>query len=164
GDPEMYLALGNPRKAIAASRGDRSLIVAHAREELGDVHGALHDYVWMAVEGVDDAHGALDGFGVDAERLLLGLLADPTLDDGRGLTTLVEHGDELTVWVLTERSQQEDSEAIEAIVALGNMLKREKPLRPSSRHEARVALHRASHKGDLLLRYHATHAIKSLHE
>ncbi|MBT3222856.1 MAG: hypothetical protein HN348_27585, partial [Proteobacteria bacterium] len=34
GDPEMYLALGNPRKAIAASRGDRSLVVAYAREEL----------------------------------------------------------------------------------------------------------------------------------
>ena len=164
GDPEMYLALGNPRKAIAAARGDRSLVVAYAREELGDVNGALHDYAWMAADGVNDAHFALDGFGVDAERLLLGLLANPTLDDSRVLRTLVENGDELTVRVLTERSRQDGSEAVSAVVALGGMLQRQRPLGPSSRHGARVALLRASRKGDLVLRYHATQALKSLHE
>ena len=135
GEPETYLALGEPHKAISSGWG--TLAEATGREDVGDVAGAVTVLAHLAADGDKEALAALDGFGVDSERLLLGLFA---LQQTEGaLDVLVASGHDLTVSVLTERAA--DSEKAEqATDALGRMLVRDEPLPIPTRRAARRAL------------------------
>lgn len=122
---------------------------ALALEDAGDVRGAVRQYAALAALGDGEARAELVGFGVDPERLLLGMLrlapdvgAPPT--DAKTLDLLVRRGDRLTVAVLAERAAAPTaSEAAFAVDALSRMLnprEREVPLRADAERHARLVL------------------------
>ncbi len=91
-------------------RADTALKEAALLEDQGDIPGALHQYALLAAHDDSEAWTALSGYGVDPERLLLGLLAHPTVakderNDAAILEVLVQRGGTLTLTVLTERLQ-----------------------------------------------------------
>jgi hypothetical protein len=156
-DPLLLLADGMPRKALAVviddAGPDAGMLQARALEELGDLPGALRVYAALAAGGHADARAALEAYGIDAERLLLGVWMErePTLGTPgepiggeRLLDTLVRHGGDLTVSVLAEQGRSgAPVEQAQAADALGRMLDdsvRAVPLAPSDRSAARVAL------------------------
>jgi hypothetical protein len=173
GDAATLLAAGRPRKALSAALAedtrDARRWEARAREDLGDVTGAVHGYALLAAGGDVDARAALDGFGVDAERLLLGMLANP--DEKRGhseaevLEVLVRNGNDLTVSVLAERTRSKlSSDRATAADALSRMLDaelREQPLPQTVQRAARRALSVATREGPEPVRVIATEALKS---
>jgi hypothetical protein len=152
GDPQALLAEGKPRSALAAAIGldgvDRLRWEAAAREDLGDTHGAVRRWAELAASGDADARDALDGFGIDSERLLLGMLATSTPQEAELLEVLVRHGRDLTVTVLSERTRSgATSERVTAADALTRMLdpqQRAEVLPAAGAHDARRALAHAS--------------------
>lgn len=158
---EDLLAAGMPRRALIAAMSDQRPEARHleaqAREELGDVSGALHEYALLASRGDNNARDELDDFGVDAERLLLGMMVGQkgsTLDlssDAATLDVLVRHGEELTATVLAERTVN-GSLAVRAVAtdALGRMLSgsgRPHPLSARGKRIAQRALAEAARTG-----------------
>ena len=153
--------LGSP--APNASDSD-ALVDAEAREDQGDVRGAVQGYVRLAAKGDLRAREALDGLGVDRERVLLGLLADKTLGASGAppgladapaappevLDVLVRDGQALTVAVLVERTHSPDAaDRASAATALARMVdgtNRDEPLPGPSADAARRALATASHE------------------
>lgn len=174
GDPETLLAEGRPRLAMAALKGDLARpehrIAAVAWEDVGEPKAALQHYAVLAAGGDDEAAATLDAFGVDAERLLLGLLVrpEPHLASGaRGelLEVLVRRGGYLTVEVLTDRSAAGPlSERLTATDALGRMLDikvRTEPLDARGRTLARRALIRATRAEEDSIRSLAVEAVSA---
>lgn len=173
-DPWLLLSQGNPRaalEAVSAFEGTQArLLEARALEELGEVHEALQIYALTAAHGDNAARRALDGFGVDSERLLLGILAHSTIaeslpfpelqqlqGDEIVLDVLIRHGSHLTVAVLAERSRRDSADALKAVTALARMLDgtvRDAPLRSPSQRVARKALLLASAEGSEAVREH----------
>jgi hypothetical protein len=170
GDADALLESGDARKALAASLfhrpsgarlRDADLAAlrseAVAREEIGDLDGALHLYARLVAYGDPAAQDALDGFGIDAERLLLGLYVHPkdgTLQGADGpivINHLVRNGETLTVAVLAERHQTGTvSERMTTVDALGRMLEdqsRARPLPSAGRRIAREALAEVARTG-----------------
>ena len=159
--PEDLLAAGMPRRALVAAMGDvrpeARRLEAQAREELGDLPGALRGYAVLAAHGDTRARVELDAFGVDAERLLLGMMVGrktPALDPGADAATLdvlVRHGEELTATVLAERTVT-GSLGVRAVAtdALGRMLSgsgRQSPLSARGKRIAHRALAEAVRSG-----------------
>lgn len=155
GDAAALLASGRPHKALAAAVSGNDtkarLLEARALEDLGDVRGAVQQYARLAALGNREAHAALDGYGIDTERLLLGLFARPDGrspgldgDEARVLEVLIRHGGELTVQVLTERTRGSlPSDRATAADALARMLEgdgRAAPLDGVLQHRAERAL------------------------
>jgi hypothetical protein len=173
GDPERLLAAGRPHKALSAAMQEDSkqsrLLAARAREDLGDVAGAVKSYAMLAAGGDADARQALDGFGVDAERLLLGMLSGrPAEGHGEAevLEVLVRHGGALTVSVLSERLDSPvASDRATATDALARMLDpdvRGDTLPMSAQRDARQALAAASQQGPEPVRELASEALKAV--
>jgi hypothetical protein len=127
-------------------------------------------YATLAAAGDERAKAALDGYGIDTERLLLGLIALPALSEDAQATpaevleVLVRHGEELTVTVLAERTQgPAASDRATAADALARMLEgsaRPHPLGVALQHDARRALARISREGPEPLREIADAALK----
>ncbi|MCO4744537.1 MAG: hypothetical protein KC912_07110 [Proteobacteria bacterium] len=157
GDARRFLASGQPRKALAAlaaegrSEGDLALL-ATAREDAGDVRGALRVYTVLALSGDADANLALRDHQLDVERMFVGLLVmeqqGPVGDEeARLLKALVEQGGVLTVACLTERLfEGGGSERASAADGLIRMLERE-DLGSDAREKVRAALVRAVNEG-----------------
>lgn len=138
GGAAEYLANGSPRMALLSTVGSTpadGLLKAQAHEDLGDLPGALRTYAVLAAAGVPEARQALDGYGIDVERLMLGLLVSarageslmPEVTDSHAeaevLEMLVRHGGNLTVAVLAERTRNATiSEGATAADALARML------------------------------------------
>lgn len=157
GDPETLLAEGRARLAVSVLALDRSpearRLEAVAWEDLGDPRGAIRQYALLAASGEAEAWGALDGYGVHAERLMLGMYtrAEAWLSPGEEselLEVLVRRGDALTVEVLAERATRPSaSERAIAADAVARMLQgdgRDDVLTETGRTSARAALVRAS--------------------
>lgn len=152
GHPELLLAEGKARAAIAAlTPEDPVLLAARAHEEAGDVAGALRVLARRAVTGDEEATAALDAYGLDTERLLLGLPHTDEVDDSAALELLVRRGSHLTVQVLAERSKRPSaSEQAISADALGRMLipaLRSSPLASRDRELARKTLRRVAMAG-----------------
>lgn len=158
GDPAAYLLIGQPHRALMAAKADPTVegrrMEAKAREEVGDVPGALQQYAELASQGDSAAFAALDRYGVDAERLLLGMLASPQTAQASAvaiLDVLVAEGATLTVDVLAEQTRSPDTLVrLTAADALARMLEgsvRLEPLRDASRLKARQALVHVVHTG-----------------
>lgn len=162
-DAEVLLAGGAPRRALAAIDQPSvaaGMLAAQAREDLGDVRGALRTWATLAASGVPEARNALDSYGIDAERLLLGILVErgvtgtdeagppPLKTDAQVLEVLVRHGGNLTVAVLAEQTRHGTaSDGATAADALGRMLDpsmRAEPLPVGVEREARHALYVAT--------------------
>ena len=152
------LAAGAPREALAIAQGDgtEAVVAATAREDMGDVPGAVRIWGTLAASGMPEAREALDRYGVDVERLLLGMLVgqhgaeapDPKRTDAQVLEVLVRNGGNLTVSVLAERTRHTTpSEGAAAVDALARMLDRQEPLPVGVEGEARRALRQASVHG-----------------
>jgi hypothetical protein len=157
GDPEALLAEGRPALALAVLAGDPSprarRLEATAWEDLGEPRGAIRQYGLLASQGDQEAHSTLDRYGIDPERLLLGMLVRPDLYVSAGteaelLEVLVRKGGHLTVSVLAERGTHHSaSDRAIATDALARMLDpppSDAPLSPMARRLARQALVRAS--------------------
>jgi hypothetical protein len=165
GDPERLLADGQAVAAVAAldPAADPSL-AARAYEEAGQVRRALRIYAENAVAGDDAAVAALEDYGVDIERLFLGLLRTGQIDDAQALETLVRRGDGWTVRVLAERVKAPAaSEQATAADALGRMLivdLRTQPLRRRAQELARKTLREAAAEGAAPVRPIAAEALR----
>lgn len=158
GDPRELLAEGKPLLALAAVADEPAqeaqLLEARALEELGDVKGAVATYAELAVDGNGEAREALAHYGVDAERLLLGMLLKPenslNANDAKVLSVLIRSGSGLTVEVLAERTlsplQSDQLVAADALVQMLDGSGRSTPLSAASSKRARGAL-RALLKG-----------------
>lgn len=157
GDPQALIAEGRPRTAVAVLEHDPSpaarRLEALAWEDLGEPRGAVRQYALLAARGEAEAWDALDHFGIDPERLLLGLLTDgdarlPEGAESEVLETLVRRGDLLTVEVLAERathrSASERAIATDALVRMMQSTGRERPLGGKARAVDHSALVRAS--------------------
>jgi hypothetical protein len=180
GDAEQLLAGGRPRQALSAAlaveregvarEGESRWLQARAYEDLGEVRSAIRMYAILAAGGDEKAKAALDGYGVDTERILLGILAFPDFSDeadatpAQVLEVLVRHGDDLTVTVLAERTRSAAaSDQATAADALARMLEgsaRSHPLGVAVQHDARSALARVSREGPEPLREIAEAALK----
>ncbi len=165
GDVEHLLATGQPHRALAAAAGDQSteaqLQSALALEEVGQVRAAVRAYAALAASGDVAAGNELNGFGVDTERLLLGLLeleeASPLdRNEAQVLEVLVRSGEALTVEVLTERTQSathsDRATAADALVRMLDENLRSRPLPTAGVQGVRRALRRVSSEGPLEIR------------
>ena len=167
---ELYLAIGLPRKAVAASQqkfdAESRLMEARAHEELGDTPAAVRRYAELAAVGNEDALSRLDDFGVHVERLLLGMLVSSDGVEAAVLEVLVRRGENLTVTVLAERTRSRyASDQVTATDALARMLEgtsRAKPLTLDGRLAARDALMRVSREGADGVRQVAKEALKGM--
>jgi hypothetical protein len=167
---ELLLAAGLPRKALAVAIADDGpaarMLEARAREDLGDLSGAIRGYAELAARGDAHARSELDDIGVDTERLLLGLLVSPVRarevsSDAAVVDVLVLHGEDLTATVLAERTRSTSpSDRAVATEALGRMLVRPAPLAASGQRIARLALLAASQSGPEPLRLIALEALE----
>jgi len=157
GDPEALIAEGRPRTAVAVLEHDPSpaarRLEALAWEDLGEPRGAVRQYALLAARGEAEAWDALDRFGVDPERLLLGLLTRaetrlPAGSESEVLETLVRRGDLLTVQVLAERathpSASERAIATDALVRMAQATGRDGPLGSKAHAVVHQALLRAT--------------------
>lgn len=157
GDARHLLASGQPRRALAALSQEvmteRDLqLMATAREDAGDVRGALQARTLLALSGDLESEGVLAAHGVQPERLYLGLLvmerSGPVGDqEARLLEALVRRGDSDAAEVLSERMfSAGGSERASAADALIRMLDRA-DLSESARARVREALVRAVKEG-----------------
>ena len=157
GDPKAFLRRGELKRALSAAHsqhGHRArMLESRIREYMGDLHGALTILVAEYAEGHQDAKLALESFGVNSERLLLGLLnsTDTALSETHEtdiLNVLIRRGSLLTISVLAERIQHPaGSERGIAADALAQMLEpshRDTPLNSHSRRAAHRVLLQAS--------------------
>lgn len=141
------LALGGPQKVYAKtppvliSEGEK-------REDKADLHGALTRYAFAAARGDQGARELIAAFGLDTERLLLGLsastdqLSEPPAET---LDTLIDTGSAETVAVLIERSRSPDEiTQVQALDALAEMIRRGQ-LPAAARRQARQRLEAATH-------------------
>lgn len=165
GDPERLLADGKASAAVAALDADADpQLAARAFEEAGQIRRALRIHAERAVAGDDDALATLEDYGVDTERLFLGLLRSGEVDDAQALETLVRRGDGWTVRVLAERVKAPAaSEQATAADALGRMLivdLRTRPLQRGARELARKTLREAAMRGAPPVRPIAAEALR----
>lgn len=118
-----------------------------ALEDHGDLRAAAHQQARRAADGSHGAFERLASYGVDPERLLLGLLALGQVDEDPALHTLVQRGEQLTIVVLSERALRPDpSDQLRAVQALNRMLntqQRAVPLAAEQRALVRKALRQA---------------------
>lgn len=169
GDPEELIAEGRPAGALAVLVHDPSprarRLAARAWEDLGEPGSAVRQYALLASGGDAQAMRALERYGVDAERLLLGLYARPDepASDAELLEVLVRRGGPLTVGALAERIEHgEASERAIATDGLARMLEgatRAEPLSAAAIRTARAALHRAADDPVESIRAIATEAL-----
>jgi hypothetical protein len=157
GDARQLLAAGQPRRALsvlgAEGQGQEELrLVARAREDAGDVRGALQAYTTGALAGDAEAEATLAEFGVEDEWLYLGLLiADvpgPVGEqDAPLLEALVRLGGQPTVEVLSEQMfRGGGSERASAADALVRLMEGPRTS-PVTRDEIRSALSTARREG-----------------
>ena len=158
GNARLMLQQGRTKAALSAvldKKGHEArMLEGRIREELGDVYGALAVYTNEFADGHLEAGHRLESYGVQPERLLLGLLSadarvQSVADDTSIIETLVKRGGILTVRVLAERIEHPSpSEQTVAVDALGRMLvhtQRTVPLTKTGRRVAQEALLSASH-------------------
>jgi hypothetical protein len=123
---------------------------AHARELQTDAIPALVHYARGAADGEQDSFDAIRAFGVDPERLLLGMSASPKSElvarvEPSAVEVLVREGSAPTIAVLLERAASGDTaEKVVAIDALGRMLQKD-DVPSSTCHTAVGQLESASH-------------------
>ena len=104
---------------------------ARARELQTDAIPALVHHARGAADGEEGSLDAIRAFGVDPERLLLGMSASPKSElvarvEPTAVEVLVREGSEPTITVLMERAAGGDTaEKVVAIDALGRMLQKE---------------------------------------
>ena len=157
GDARRYLATGRPRKALAALASESPSteelrLLALAREDAGAPQQALQAYTLLALAGDAAAESVIAGYGVDSERLFLGLLvmerAGPVGDEeARLLEALVRSGGARSVDVLIERMfTAGGSERASAADTLIRMLGRS-PLDKTLEDRIRAGLVRAVREG-----------------
>ncbi|TVQ93137.1 MAG: hypothetical protein EA397_05020 [Deltaproteobacteria bacterium] len=109
-------------------------------EQRGEIGLAIRLHAERAAMGHEPAFTTLEGFGVDPERLLLGLIATRRAPELETLAVLARRGERLTVEVLAERILRgEVSDQINAADALGRMLLVRHRLRPLSTDEVLAA-------------------------
>ena len=157
GNARLMLQQGRTKAALSAvldkEGHEARMLEGQIREELGDVYGALAVYTNEFADGHLEAGQKLESYGVQPERLLLGLLSSDTrvqylADDTSIIETLVRQGGTLTVRVLAERTKHPvPSEQTVAVDALGRMLantQRRVPLSNTGRRVAHEALLSAS--------------------
>ena len=169
---EELLTLGLPSTALSVAKieygGYDTLLPAQAHEDLGDMASAVSHYAKLAIEGSAPAVEELSDFGIDTERLLLGLLFDPTGTTTRSFRSdlvarLVETGGIRTIAVLSELSLSEAPfERAIATDALGEMLavSNRRTSVTSNRDVIRRALLAASTEGPEPLRAIALEALR----
>ncbi|TNE91382.1 MAG: hypothetical protein EP330_05285 [Deltaproteobacteria bacterium] len=157
GDARRLIATGQPRKALGAlsqdvpTTGDL-VLVATAREDAGDVRGALQAHTVLALAGESASEDVLTSYGVELEKLYLGLLvmerAGPVGDqEVRLLDALVRLGGLPAAEVLAERMfTAGGSERASAADALIRMLDRG-DLDGALRERIRQALVKAVEEG-----------------
>ena len=123
---------------------------ARARELQTDAIPALVHHARSAADGEQDSLDAIRAFGVDPERLLLGMSASPKSElvarvEPTAVEVLVREGSERTMTVLMERAASGDTaEKVVAIDALGRMLQKD-DVSSSTCHMAVGQLETASH-------------------
>jgi hypothetical protein len=117
-------------KAAQVPAADNDEAEARARELDTDAIQALVHHARGAAEGQSESLDAIRAFGVDPERLLLGMSASPKEElvarvDPTAVEVLVREGSERTIAVLMERAASGDTaEKVVAIDALGRMLQK----------------------------------------
>ena len=103
---------------------------ALAHELQTDAIPALVHHARSAADGEQQSLDAIRAFGVDPERLLLGMSASPKSEivarvDPKAVEVLVREGSEQTIAVLMERAESGDTaEKVVAIDALGRMIQK----------------------------------------
>ena len=123
---------------------------ARARELQTDAIPALVHYARGAADGQQDSFDAIRAFGVDPERLLLGMSASPKSElvarvEPTAVEVLVREGSAPTIAVLMERAQSGDTaEKVVALDALGRMLQND-DVPTSTCHMAVGQLESATH-------------------
>jgi len=121
---------------------------ARELEDRGHVRQALRIHALRAAAGHESGTTALLAYGVDSERLLLGMLHTGSALEPEALETLVRGGENLTVRVLAERVKRPiGSEQATAADALGRMLSaelRRAPLADADRDLATRSLRKAA--------------------
>ncbi|MFK7931478.1 MAG: hypothetical protein AB8H79_25085 [Myxococcota bacterium] len=117
-------------------------------EDRGQVRQALRIHAQRAAAGNESGATALLAYGVDSERLLLGMLHSGWAIEPEALETLVRGGENLTVRVLAERVKRPlGSDQATAADALGRMLSaelRRSPLADADRDLATRTLRKAA--------------------
>lgn len=157
GDARRLLATGQPRKALAAlaqtaPTAEDLALLATAREDAGDVRGALQAHTLLALTGAADSEAVLVAYGIAPETLYLGLLVmerDGPVGDQEAplLEALVRRGGLPAAEVLSERMfTAGGSERASAADALIRMLDRS-DLADSTRGRIREALVKAVEEG-----------------
>ncbi len=164
-DPERLLERGEARAAVGALTADTTPAIAvRAYEDAGDVRSAIRVHALAAVGGDPAATEALESYGIEVERLVLGMLHTDRVHEPEALETLVRKGRGLTVSVLAERviHPTSQSDLATAADALGRMLHtqlRPDPLPRADRERIRRTLWTASQRGDPALRSIAREAL-----
>jgi hypothetical protein len=137
-------------KTAQVPTADDDQAEARARELQTDAIPALVHYARGAADGQQDSLDAIRAFGVDPERLLLGMSASPKSElvarvEPTAVEVLVREGSERTMAVLMERAASGDTaEKVVAIDALGRMLQKD-DVPSSTCHMAVGQLETASH-------------------
>ena len=125
-------------------------------ENRGEVQLAVQSWALHAAAGSEHARTELDSFGIDAERLLLGMLSLSRLSGSAPmeaglLNVLVWDGDQLTVEVLSTQALtgtgSNRATATDALVRMLDSGWRDAPLDPISERAARMALRNVSTSG-----------------
>lgn len=151
-DPVRLLARGEARAAVAALAPDvPAETTIRAFEDAGEVQAALQIHARLAAAGDPTSEQALQDYGIEVERLMLGLLHRDRVHEPETLETLVRRGKGLTVRVLAERVVDPPSASDQATAAdaLGRMLRTEArpdPLPRAERERIRAALLAASYR------------------
>lgn len=141
------LVCGGPQKVYAQTP---TVLISEGekREDEADLHSALLHYSFAAARGDHAAREIIGAFGLDTERLLLGLSARTRLltePPAETLDTLIGTGSAQTVAVLIERSRASDEiTQVQALDALAEMIRRGQ-LPAAARRQARQRLEDATH-------------------
>jgi hypothetical protein len=162
------LVLGDVRARPEPEQYDGSLIDAATRSEnAGDAREALRLYAWSASLGEPTAWTHIEAFGVDPERLLLGMSTSdcqalPSPLDDAVVDLLVSQGSTVTLQVMAERSTStNDRTRTHAVDALGRML-RAPNLGEAERTVALDKLHHATMDPSNIVRVTARSALLEL--
>lgn len=135
--------------ALDPHQPDRNL-TARELEDRGDIQAALRIHADQAASGQEAGTTALRAYGIDSERLILGLLHSRAAAEPEALETLVRGGESLTVRVLAERVKRPaGSDQATAADALGRMLLtelRRSPLPKADQELARRTLRKAAQR------------------
>jgi len=137
-------------KTAQVPSADDDAAEARVRELQTDAIPALVHYARGAADGEQGSLDAIRAFGVDPERLLLGMSASPKSElvarvEPTAVEVLVREGSAPTIAVLMERAATGDTaEKVVAIDALGRMLQKD-DVPTSTCHLAVGQLESASH-------------------